>query len=68
MFASISRAVVDSMIGYEYSVEFEVFKMYSQAKALDTLGHAATRESGDFRTRHLLASQTLSRKNDSPVG
>jgi hypothetical protein len=37
MFASISRAVVDSMIGCvggigEYSVEFEVFKMYSQAK------------------------------------
>jgi len=37
MFASISRAVVDSMIGCvggidEHSLEFEVFKMYSQAK------------------------------------
>jgi hypothetical protein len=37
----------------EHSVEFEVFQ-----------DHAATGESGKFRTPQLLARQTLSRKND----
>jgi hypothetical protein len=52
----------------EHSLEFEVFKMYSQAKALDALDHAATGESGKFRTPQLLARQTLSRYTTLPVG